>query len=116
MDDRSCGRGCCFAGASARILEGSSNAADANFDSPCGPTPISRTLEVQVHRLSGERFQLAATVSAGGVEGGWAFIYGTLRFSGLPEGVTISSCNGFYQGPPVAVVRDSWGRMKIRYR
>lgn len=100
-----------------RIIEGSSNSADTSIVAPpCGSRGLSTTLEVQVQRLAGERFQISAFVSYGGYEGGSGSIYGTLRFAGLPEGASVVSCNGFYQGPPVPVARGSWGAIKTRYR
>lgn len=116
VNGRGCGRACCYAGAQARLLEGSSNAAESTFRSPCGTTSINTTIEVQVHRLSGEGFLVTASVSGGGIEGASAAIYGTLRFSGLPEGASVVSCNGFRQDFPVPVARGSWGRLKTRYR
>ena len=110
----------CTHGAAAvrgRVSEGSSTPAEAlAIAPPCGTTYLDTTVEVQVHRLAGERFQINAFVSFGGYEGGSGSIYGTLRFAGLPEGASVVSCNGFYQGPPVPVAPASWGRLKTRYR
>lgn len=111
--------GCQFGGAgvSGRLVEGASNAADTFVVAPpCGTIYLNTTLEVQIHRLSGERFQISASVGAGGYEGGSESIDGTLRFAGLPEGASVVSCNGFHQGPPVPVARGYWGELKTRYR
>jgi hypothetical protein len=113
---RGCGIPCCDGYADARLLEGSSNSADSLFYSFCGTQFFNTTLEVQVRRLSGERFQVTTSISAAGSEGGSGAIDGTLRFSGLPEGASVVSCNGFSNGPPVPVTRGSWGRLKTHYR
>jgi hypothetical protein len=114
VDNRGCGRACCYAGGQARLFEGSSSPAQVSFNS-C-TTSLSTTIEVQIHRLSGERFRVTAYIAGGGIEGASASIYGSLRFSGLPEGASVVSCNGFLQDAPVPVARGSWGRVKTRYR
>lgn len=114
VDNRGCGRACCYAGGQARLFEGLSSAAEVSFNS-C-TTSLSTTIEVQIHRLSGERFRVTAYIAGGGIEGASASIYGSLRFSGLPEGASVVSCNGFHQNAPVPVGRGSWGQLKTRYR
>jgi len=41
---------------------------------------------------------------------------GTFRFSGLPAGAKVRSCQGFQQDITVAAATPSWGSLKIRYR
>lgn len=108
--------GCCYGAVRARILEGSSNEAQTGLSPGCGTENVDLTLELPVHRSAGERFRISAYVYAAGVEGGSGAIYGTLRFSSLPEGASVVSCNGFQQGSAVPVAGATWGRLKIRYR
>ena len=111
-----CDLNCCFGVAGGRIQEGASNRVQADFRPSCGAMGINMTVEVQVRRASGERFLMVAVVYGGGDEGGRGDIRGTLRFSGLPEGASVVSCNGFRQDVPLPVVRASWGQLKTTYR
>lgn len=58
-------------------------------------------------------YQLWAQRAAGGNHG--AEGSGRLRFTGLPEGARVVSCQGF-DSAPVPARRSSWGRIRTLYR
>ena len=64
---------------------------------------------------AGDEFRLTTMVAASSGWGG-AGAQGSLRFSGLPGGARVESCQGFVQDVPVPVAARSWGSVKAHYR
>lgn len=65
--------------------------------------------------VAGQPFELAIELSTSASRG-TSGMTGTLTFDGLPDGATITSCQGFTQGGPVATRATSWGKLKAIYR
>ena len=65
---------------------------------------------------AGEVFRVTYRIYAGCGAFGGASANGTLRFTGLPPGARVESCQGYVQDFPVAVEPASWGAVKSRYR
>ena len=109
--------------ASATLREGDSNQASVSITMPvicfpqyCCPQAryLDQTLRVTVTRLAGELFTLHFDLASGGDGGEQGF--GQLRFSGLPPGGFVVSCQGYRQDGPTAANGLSWGRLKQIYR
>jgi len=64
----------------------------------------------------GQTFPVWATLRAGGTAPvvGDAYVFAFLRFSGLPEGYSVISCQSY--DVPVAAQKLSWGGVKALYR
>ena len=78
-------------------------------------SPINEDLSVPLLHPPGEPFVLHFSVEAnGGRES--ASIRTQLRFVGLPQGYSITSCHGFNQLAPVATRHSSWSALKTHYR
>jgi hypothetical protein len=65
---------------------------------------------------AGDVFRLTTELSAGTGQHGGADASGFLRFSGLPAGARVESCQGYVQDIPVPAMRASWGSVKSLYR
>ena len=109
--------------ASVRLREGDSNQSSASITTPvicypryCCPqaTYLDQPLRVSVTRLAGELFTLHFDFATSGSGSGQA--YGQLRFSGLPPGAFVASCQGYRQDFVTAAKRISWGGIKMFYR
>jgi hypothetical protein len=74
----------------------------------------SRTLRLDLQKLPGESFIVTVRGDAA-AHLGFADIQGAMRFTSLPPGYSLRSCQGF-AGVPVAVRTSSWGRIKQIYR
>ena len=108
---------CCDGDASGSILEGATNRAASSFSGGAvGENSFDRTLSITVAAVAGASFVLRLEVRAHGTEGANAEITGQLRFSGLPAGTSLTSCQGFRQDGPTPTIPSSWGSLKIRYR
>ncbi len=78
--------------------------------------PANQTLRLDLDKLPGEHFTLGILVSShGDPDQGTASGRGTLRFTSLPPGYALTSCQG-YAALPVATRATSWGRLKQIYR
>jgi hypothetical protein len=79
--------------------------------------PVSGLVQLPVAITAGQpevlEFRLSAWRCPGGNHG--ADGVGRIRFSGLPAGASIVSCNG-YSLTPVPALRRSWGQLKTLYR
>jgi hypothetical protein len=79
----------------------------------CQTTTIEHDMTLTLSKLPGESFPLAMLLSVFGTRTGT--VQGTFRFTGLPAGYSIASCQGF-SGPPVPARTGSWGSLKHAYR
>ena len=75
---------------------------------------FSRPLSLGLHVSVGQPFVLHLRVTASADLGGGS-AQGQLRFTGIPPGCTVSSCQG-YQFGPVPVRKTTWGSLKARFR
>ena len=108
--------------ASATLKEGDSNQSSASITTPvtCSATCcaqatyVTRTLRVTVTRSVGEPFTLHFDLASSGRGSGQGF--GQLRFSGLPSGAFVVSCQGYRQDFATAAKEMSWGGLKLFYR
>lgn len=82
---------------------------------PCGPRAFDETLELELAKLPGEEFTLAALASLTAGHTIEATASGLISFVNLPPGYSVQSCQG-YAGVPVAVRPRSWGAVKQLYR
>jgi len=83
---------------------------------PCvTPAEIGEDLRLPLLHLPGEPFLLSFAVAA---RSGCSFTSFTtqLRFEGLPEGYSVTSCHGFTPPTPVATRRTNWATLKAHYR
>ena len=99
------------------IREGDSNIASV-AGQPC--STVATSIGVSITCLPGSSFDLYmyANARAGGgvnTSGGVADATLNLKFSGVPVGYTLVSCQG-YAGEPVATRPRSWGAVKALYR
>lgn len=82
-----------------------------------GREPVQGGVELPITIVAGQPVtierQLWAQKAPGGNHGAEGI--GRLRFSGLPEGARVVSCQGF-QDDPVPTLRRSWGKLKSAYR
>jgi hypothetical protein len=76
---------------------------------------LNTVLSLPLTRNAGTFFPLGYTLAANGVFGG-GNLTGQFRFTGLPPGSSIISCQGYRQDAPVPVQRTSWGTLKVSYR
>ena len=111
------------ASSSARLTEGASNQSSASITTPvtCGTryccaqaVALHEILRVTVTRSAGEPFTLHFDLATNGHGSGQAS--GQLRFSGLPSGAFVVSCQGYGQDRVTAAKGTSWGRLKLLYR
>ena len=102
--------------ADARLVEGAANAASVHHElwQFYGNT-VSTPLSVPVVAIAGTPFHMLYEVR--GTVGELCNVewHGAFSFADLPAGVTVTSCNGFVQGPTPARTR-SWGSVKAAYR
>jgi hypothetical protein len=76
---------------------------------------VSETIALPLQYAAGEPFLLAAELGASGVGyEGEAHASGVLRFSDLPKGTYVISCQNY--NLPVQVQQHTWGRLKSMYR
>jgi hypothetical protein len=101
--------------ASAGILQGETNSAGIDLiDSHSGGEIVDTTLTVSIDAVAGESFHVEFAVAIV-LQGGEGEIHGAFSFEELPANATVTSCNGFGQGP-VPSMPSSWGRVKSIYR
>lgn len=104
-------------GATVNFRISSGPAADSYTDqsiSPCAGKSFDSGVVLSLAKLPDESFPIALRLD-GTWWGGTGSIRGDLTFTGLPEGYTIRSCQG-YGGQPVATLPLSWGNLKHIYR
>jgi len=107
--------GCCAGTASAALygpVEG-----DSILVSTHGASCISlpTTVQVSVQANAGDPFRVVAIAQASGNEIASGTIVGTLSFTGLPAGASVTSCRGFSQSAAPTLVA-TWGKLKSVYR
>ena len=109
--------------ASATLKEGDSNQSSVSIVTPvtcltwgcCAQAKSLRTvLKVTVTRSAGEPFTLHFGLATSGHGSGQGS--GQLRFSALPPGAYVVSCQGYRQDSVTEAKRMSWGGLKILYR
>jgi hypothetical protein len=77
--------------------------------------PVSATIRLPLQCLAGEAFVLAVEMGAiGGENEGNAHAVSVLRFSGLPNTASVTSCQNY--DLPVPAWHNTWGRLKATYR
>jgi hypothetical protein len=77
--------------------------------------PVELRMSIPLWHAPGEEFALYASLSAGAAgTTGDAHATGVLRFSGLPQGAYVVSCQGY--DLPVPTLQSSWGQIKALYR
>jgi len=79
----------------------------------CETTTLDDAMTLALSKLPGEIFPLSMLLSVFGTRSG--SVNGTLAFTGLPAGYSVTSCQGF-AGMPVPVRQASWGSLKHSYR
>jgi hypothetical protein len=90
--------------------------ADYGEGFPPGPTFANRVLQVTIHAMGEQEFPLAWHVLSGmSLEGGYAEISAQFRFSNLPAGASVVSCQGYATGA-VPTTPSTWGALKASYR
>jgi hypothetical protein len=81
-------------------------------------TQVDGAVILAIQSMAEETFELRAVLIAqgggAGAAGSSAAATADLRFSGLPEGVTVVSCQGY--DLPVPVAGSTWGRIKATFR
>jgi len=107
--------GCCAGAASAALygpVEG-----DSILVSTHGATCLSlpTTVQVMIQANAGDPFRVVAIAQASGNETASGTIVGTLSFTGLPAGASVTSCRGFVQSAAPALA-TTWGELKSTYR
>ncbi len=108
---------CCGGGAWGFIRGPDGTAED--LYSPHAPNSCASvydSVEVVVTVASGEPFVMTFGVAAAGGETGSGSGGGQLHFADLPPGATVESCHGYRQDSPTPELRQTWGRIKARYR
>jgi hypothetical protein len=103
---------------------GSNGSVSAILREPADPTgarervidgPVHLRMTIPLEHGVGEEFVLFALLTAGFQgPGGYAHAVGTIRFSGLPAGAYVMSCQGY--DLPVPTVPTTWGKVKSLYR
>lgn len=110
--------------ASASLREGESNGSyvsistpmyEVGFNSCARDTSLAQTLRVSIVRFPGEVFTLHFSLSSFQLKN-QATLSGRLRFSGLPPGASVVSCQGYRQDFATASLPVTWGQLKARYR
>jgi hypothetical protein len=77
---------------------------------------LDRSIEIEITAYEGVPFVITYEAEASGWGYyPWARTAARLEFPDLPEGVEITSCNGFAQ-TPVPVEKSTWGSVKALYR
>lgn len=76
--------------------------------------PTYQTLRLDLEKLPGEHFTVSMRATGSALLN-TVSVRGTLRFTSLPTGYTLTSCQG-YAALPVATRATSWGRLKQFYR
>jgi len=80
---------------------------------------VNDSLRMGLNYPAGQPFRLEYSIKASLVAicGGWANLTASLRITGLPPGVAVTSCQGFIAGDLAVPARSiSWGRLKLQYR
>ena len=110
-------------GFSASLQKGDSPPSSVSYNSPrCCPGPdwsyfhASFVIPVTVEGLAGETFRITCSVEAWTAAWGEANASASLRFTGLPPGSSVISCQGYRLDIPTEARRTSWGDLKARYR
>ena len=99
-----------------RLQEGASNTVTLEKNSAFGPDQfVNESISLPVSAVAGTPAHLRIAVRAEALSGR-AQLEGLLEFTGLPAGVTLSSCRGYRSDAPVAARRSSWGQLKAVYR
>src|SRR5262249_39998298 len=100
----------------ASLLEGAGNGASVEHGT-LGEQPlfVSESISRPVAATAGTPVPLRLMVGAASVEGRGQ-MDGLLEFTGLPPGVQLVSCRGYFSAAPVASRQMSWGRLKASYR
>lgn len=100
-----------WAGAASRVsAEGQSDEA-----ATVGPA-VDLDVEIEITAYEGVPFVVTYEAEANGWGYyPWSTVIARLHFVGLPEGATITSCNG-YGETEVSVEESTWGRLKALYR
>lgn len=108
---------------SATVREGNSNSSSASITTPltcsstgcCAqPAGLQTVVRTVVTGAAGDPFTLHFDLTVNGNGSGHGSA--ELRFSGLPPGARVVSCQGFRQDFPTAANGMSWGRLKAIYR
>ena len=100
----------------ATLQEGASNVVAKNWNVSFGGDQfINEPLPLAIAAVAGTPVHLRIAVRAEALSGR-AELEGLLEFTGLPPGVTLTSCRGYLSDAPVAARRTSWGRLKAVYR
>lgn len=102
----------------ATILEGASNSATFLRATNTGSTVpffVNEPLSLPVAAIAGTPIHLRLAVRAESFDGRGQ-LDGLLEFTGLPPGVSLSSCRGYLSAAPVAARKTTWGRLKAGYR
>lgn len=109
-------------GIAARIELPAANAAELFVHSGCseefccgGGASTDSVLRIAIQVPAGDEFGLRLRLSAS-ARFGYAAAGGTLRFSDLPPGAVVTSCQGFRQDFPVPARSRTWGGVKALYR
>ena len=93
---------------------------DVNGNSQTAETPaLSYDLSLPVQATAGQTFRLHFELNGYGITSATtATGVGNAAFSfeGLPPGVVVTSCQGYFSGAPVATRLSTWGRVKAIYR
>lgn len=76
---------------------------------------LDQTLSVPFSVAAGDDF-LAYVVLTASASNTSADVAAQLRFTGLPAGATVTSCQGFRQDVATSAARSSWGALKLLYR
>lgn len=127
LDGYCTGYGYCTASrASASLREGDSNLAAMSVETPLNfdeinlrccakSTSAAQTLRVTIVRTVGEVFTLHYGMSCS-QQWSSGYVVGQMRFSGLPGGASVVSCQGYRQDFATVSRPMSWGQVKLRYR
>jgi hypothetical protein len=81
-----------------------------------GPVAVDDSLDLVLNRLGGSPVGLTIDATAGGNGAGTSSGVMAFAFVGLPQGWSVTSCNGYAQDGPVPAAQASWGRVKASYR
>jgi hypothetical protein len=76
---------------------------------------LPTTVQVMIQANAGDPFRVIAIAQASGNEIASGTVIGTLSFTGLPAGASVTSCRGFVQNV-VPTLAATWGRLKSAYR
>lgn len=119
LESGGCGGTGCGGWLTADVRHGADATADSvSFPNifAAGTVPMHETLALPITIVAGSpellEYDLTVLIPAGGNAGGSAT--GQIVFTGLPPGVTVTSCQGITSATPVQ--RTSWGVLKALYR